>query len=114
MIAGEILEHLEAPVDFLRRCCGLLTQGGLMVLSTPNPNSPVERLLTITMSRRFFYTSEHVCIYPQRWLVRMMENAGFRGIRLYSGGFPVPLIGLVPFPRPWCHQTIATGIREGT
>jgi len=110
IVAAELLEHLEEPVSFLRQCRSILKDGGLLVLSTPNPNSPIERILTLTMSRRYFYTSEHVCIYPQRWLVRMMEIAGFGGIRLHSGGFPVPLTGLVPFPRPWCHQTIATGL----
>lgn len=109
IVAAELLEHLEEPVGFLRQCRSILKDGGLIVLSTPNPNSPIERILTLTLSRRYFYTPEHVCIYPQRWLVRMMETAGFGGIRLHSGGFPVPLTGLVPFPRPWCHQTIATG-----
>lgn len=113
VIAGEVLEHIMMPVDFLKRCADLLCPGGLMLLSTPNPNSPIERFLTITLSRRFFYTPDHVCLYPQRWLVRMMELAGYGDVRLFSGGFPLPLIGLAPFPRPWCHQTIATGIKTG-
>ncbi len=32
----EVIEHLFAPVDFVRRCSDLLRPGGLFVLSTPN------------------------------------------------------------------------------
>ncbi len=116
--AGEILEHFEWPVEFLRGCFRTLKPGGMLVLSTPNPHSPFESLLTINLSRRFFYDKDnyrphfdHVCLYPQRWLIRMMEIAGFRQVRLHSGGMFVPLLGLVPFPRPWCYETIATGVR---
>ncbi len=118
--AGELIEHLERPVEFLRGCLRALRPGGIVVLSTPNPNSPIERLLTLNLSRRFFYGKGgryapfgHVCLYPQRWLIRMMEVTGFTDVRLYSGGFPTFVIGLVPFPRPWCYQTIATGVKAG-
>lgn len=105
--AGELIEHLEDPIQFLRECIGGLAVGGRLVLSTPNPNSPIERLLTIMLTRRYFYTSDHLMLYPQRWLIRMLEYVGFRDVELYSGGFPIPRLGCVPFPRPWCHQTIA-------
>lgn len=104
--AGELLEHLEDPIRFLRNCLDTLKPGGILVLSTPNPNSPWERLLTLSLSRRFFYTEHHVCLYPQRWLIRMLERSGFTDVRLLSGGIQSPF-GLVPFPRPWCYQTIA-------
>ena len=109
VVAGELLEHLEDPAEFLRRCLKVLRPGGTMVLSTPNPNSPIERSLTLFLVRRYFYTENHLMLYPQRWLIRMMERAGFTDVRLISGGFPLPLLGLVPFPRPWCYQTIAEG-----
>lgn len=107
ILAGEIIEHLEQPYAFLRDCHSLLNTGGRIILSTPNPNSFIERTLTLTLNRRYFYTTEHLCLYPQRWLIRMMENCGFCEVRLHSGGFPAPFFGSVPFPRPWCHQTIA-------
>jgi len=109
--AGELLEHLEHPMGFLRNCLATLRPGGILVLSTPNPNSPWERLLTLTLSRKFFYAHDHVCLYPQRWLIRMLERAGFVNIKLYSGGIQSPF-GLVPFPRPWCYQTIAAAFKK--
>src|SRR5690554_891906 len=109
VLAGELIEHLEVPVEFLRECYMALKPGGRLVLSTPNPNSFIEQLLTLTLSRRYFYTTEHIMLIPQRWLIRIMEIAGFANVKLYSGGFPIPLVGLIPFPRPWCYQTIAIG-----
>lgn len=111
IVAGEILEHLKDPLAFLETSIRVLSKGGKLVLSTPNPNSLIEQLLTISLSRRFFYTEEHIFLFPQRWLIRLLELAGFQNVRLYSGGFPIPGIGLIPFPRPWCYQTIAEAYR---
>lgn len=110
--AGEFIEHIEDPMSFLRACHKSLAPNGILVLSTPNPNSPIERLLTLTLSRRWFYTNDHIMLFPQRWLIRMLERTGFSDVKLYSGGFPVPPFGLIPFPRPWCYQTIACAIRK--
>ncbi len=104
--AGEIIEHLERPLDFLRQCCFLLNDDGALVLSTPNPHSLFETLLNVTLNEKYFYTAEHVMLFPQRWLKRMLRIAGFSRVEMYSGGIPLPFVGLVPFPRPWCHQTI--------
>lgn len=107
VIAGEIIEHLEDPISFLRQCKSCLNENGKLILSTPNPHSFFESLLTLFLNRKFFYTKDHIMLFPQRWLIRMLEVAGFHDVKLYSGGFPVPFIGLVPCPRFFCHQTIA-------
>ncbi|MBD3369678.1 methyltransferase domain-containing protein [Candidatus Fermentibacteria bacterium] len=112
LVAGEIIEHMERPVDFLRGCRAALSPGGVLVLSTPNPNSLIERALTVFLCRKRFYTATHVMLYPQRWLIRMLERAGFAEVELHSGGFPLPPFGTIPFPRPWCYQTIAVA-RKG-
>jgi len=111
IIAGEIIEHLERPVDFLRNCHATLKDGGKLVLSTPNPNNIFERILTISLNTKYFYSKQHVMLYPQRWLIRMMQKSGFKNIQLYSGGIRFPVSGLIPFFRPWCYQTIAVGER---
>ncbi len=112
IVAGEIIEHLEDPMDFLHSSFQLLKPGGRIILSTPNPNSPIESLLTIWLSRRWFYTSDHIMLFPQRWLIRMLERAEFTDVGLYSGGSHIPFMGLVPFPRPWCYQAIACATKN--
>lgn len=111
IVAGEVLEHLHDPISFLRLCYKALKPGGIIAISTPNPHSPIEILLTITLNKKYFYTEDHVMIFPQRWLIRMLEISGFGDVKLYSAGFPVPKLGLIPCPRFLCHQTIAVAIR---
>jgi len=107
VVVGEVLEHVENPSEFLRCCRTATHDNGIIVLSTPNPHSIAECLLTITLNRKYYYTREHIMLYPQRWLIRILEIAGFNKVKLYSGGTQFPLLGLIPFPRPWCYQTIA-------
>jgi len=107
IVAGEILEHLINPMHFLQQCNQTLKPGGILALSTPNPHSIIEALLTITLNRQYFYTKDHIMLFPQRWLIRMLEINDFTNIKLYSAGFPIPKYGLIPFPRFLCHQTIA-------
>lgn len=107
VVVGEVLEHTSLPMEFLEKIRSVLIPEGKVIISTPNPNSFIERILTVGLSEKYFYTSEHRMLYPQRWLIRLLKDSGFNKIELFSGGFPLPFIGLVPFPRPWCYQTIA-------
>jgi N-acetyl sugar amidotransferase len=105
--AGEILEHLDSPMLFLKNCYKTLKPGGILVFSTPNPNSFFERILTLNLSRKFFYNPEHISLYPQRWLIRMGELNGFKNIKILSGGLTIPILSKnIPFPRPWAEYTI--------
>ena len=36
IIAGEIIEHVESPIRFIRYCKGLLKNNGRIILTTPN------------------------------------------------------------------------------
>lgn len=111
VIAGEIIEHLERPYDFLRDCHFLLQKGGILLVTTPNPNNFFEQVCTIFLIQKYFYDPEHVMLYPQRWLIRMLNRCGFTKVKLYSGGIPTLLGFLIPFPRPWCYQTMAVAVK---
>ncbi len=108
---GELLEHLENPIAFLKECQKVLKSSASIVLSTPNPHSFHETILTVLLSKRFFYIKDHVCIYPQRWLIRMFEIAGFRNVKILSGGLKIPYIGTIPFFRTFGHYTIVTATK---
>lgn len=99
ILCGELLEHLENPLDFLRNCQRVIKHNGAIVLSTPNPHYILEIVLTMFMNKKFFYTKNHVCLYPQRWLIRMFEIAGFKNVRVKGGGVRIPYLGTVPFFR---------------
>lgn len=111
IVAGEIIEHLERPIDFLRNCYEIMSSGGQLVISTPNPHSIFEFLLTINLSRKYFYHPVHVCLYPQRWLIRMFERVGFKNVQVIAGGTELPIIGTVPSSRLLSGFTIVKGVK---
>ncbi|OQB59863.1 MAG: Methyltransferase domain protein [Bacteroidetes bacterium ADurb.Bin145] len=105
---GELLEHLVNPIDFLKGCHNVLKPNGILALTTPNPHHFFEFVSTIFLSKKFFYSPGHVCIYPQRWLIRMFEIAGFTDIKVMSGGLAIPFIGTIWFPRPIAEFTFVS------
>jgi len=107
ILCGELLEHLENPFELLKSCNKVLSEEGILVLSTPNPHYIGEILLTMCMIKKLFYTRNHFCLYPQRWLIRMLERAGFKNVRIYAGGIKIPYLGTIPFFRTFGLYTIA-------
>jgi SAM-dependent methyltransferase len=110
ILAGEIIEHLEYPIEFLANCFALLNSGGRLVLSTPNPYYPPLVWLERLMIRRFFYSEEHIYIFLPRFLTRLMEQQGFQNIRQHSGGVIVPWFNIdLPWPRAFSYAIIYAG-----
>lgn len=98
VIAGELLEHLEEPYAFLRQVRGALEKNGRLVLSTPNPIAIPVLFAEIFMTRRWFYTTDHVYYFLPRWVVRMLERTGYRvhEVRPVGVWFPWPRIRACP------------------
>lgn len=111
VIAGEVIEHLDHPIEFLDCCYQILKPGGTLILSTPNPYYPAMIVLEMLMFRKFFYFHEHVHIFLPRFLVRLMERQKFTNVKTYSGGIVFPGVTM-PFPRPICYAIIYTGQRQ--
>jgi SAM-dependent methyltransferase len=110
VIAGEIIEHLEQPVLFLRNCRRLLKPSGRLVLTTPNPYYPPIILLNWLMIRRYFYSADHVFEIAPRYMIRLLENTGYKRPKMISGGMPFPLGKwrslYIPSHRAVCYHAI--------
>jgi 2-polyprenyl-3-methyl-5-hydroxy-6-metoxy-1,4-benzoquinol methylase len=81
----DVIEHLENPLDALRRCHALLSPGGRLVLTTPDASSLAARLL----GRRwlgFRPVGEHVYFFGRKTISAFAEQAGFRVERVTSVG----------------------------
>lgn len=90
VIAGELIEHLEDPYNFLRQVRSVLTHRGRFVLSTPNPLGFPVVFAELFRSRRWFYTDDHVHYFLPRWVFRMLERSGFRVCRVLPVGLWLP------------------------
>lgn len=80
VIAGEIIEHLNNPVNFIKYCYSLLTKNGRLILTTPNASglqyltnpgwcvnyedySGHKQAFTIEMIKRMFTEEKFKLIY---------------------------------------------------
>lgn len=76
IVAGELIEHLENPLQFLRQFAGIgRLSGKSLVLSTPNA-SALHNLLIGTVRRESTH-EDHLCILSYKTLSTLCRRAGF-------------------------------------
>lgn len=102
ILAGELIEHLESPYDFLRGLKGALEPRGVVVLSTPNPLGLPMVLCELLDDKRRFYSREHTYSFTPRWMKRMIDLAGFELLRVEPVGVWCPGVVI-----PWAPVTLS-------
>jgi SAM-dependent methyltransferase len=76
VIAGEIVEHLDAPGPFLRAMGELVGPDGLLVLTTPNAYRLLNFLAPLTGSE--LVHPDHTAWHSPRTLRTLLERSGWR------------------------------------
>lgn len=90
IVAGEVLEHVDAPGGFMRNCAAMLLPNGRLAITVPNPWH-INAVLKNTSRRQTFVDSaDHVGWYDASTLVELGQRSGltllkFAGI---SGSSP--------------------------
>ena len=105
IIAGELIEHLERPYDFLKSRRQFMSPNSQLILSTPNPLGWPCVFFEWIQSTKFYYTKEHLYYFPPRWVRRMLEHTGFQLDRAVGVGFLLPLYS-PPAPTSLSYQVI--------
>ena len=82
--AGAFVEHLYDPEFFLGECHRVLTEAGILILSTPNIASLTSRLRMLFGKGPKFYTSAlgwefggHIRVFTSRTFRQLLEENGF-------------------------------------
>jgi len=76
VVAGELLEHLENPLQFLRRIAAITQLSGrTLILSTPNATALHN--VVIALARRESTHHDHLCILSYKTLATLCARAGF-------------------------------------
>ncbi len=76
VVIGELIEHLENPLQFLRRLAGIeRLYGKTLILSTPNATA-LHNVL-IGLARRESTHRDHLCIFSYKTLATLCTRAGF-------------------------------------
>jgi SAM-dependent methyltransferase len=86
VVAGELLEHLDAPGDFLEAVKALVAPGGLLVLTTPNAHSLTNALAAV--AGRELVNPDHVSWLSWRTLQTLLARHGWRLEHLTYYRFP--------------------------
>ncbi|MDB5189504.1 MAG: methyltransferase type 11 [Parcubacteria group bacterium] len=66
----EVIEHLENPYHFLRECARILKPGGILILSTPNPDHIFNKISFFLHGRfyRFLDGNDHIMLFSDHIL----------------------------------------------
>ena len=86
----DVVEHVPSPVETLRICAGLLKDGGLVALSTPDIGSRVARL-TKARWMGFKLAEEHLYYFSRKTMALALEQAGFEVLETRSTGKDISL-----------------------
>lgn len=90
IVAGELIEHVEAPGSLMKNCASMLYPGGRLILTTPNPWHINAVLKSCAAASTFVDSADHVAWYDASTLSELGYRNGltlerFTGI---SGATP--------------------------
>ncbi|MEO8581963.1 MAG: class I SAM-dependent methyltransferase [Patescibacteria group bacterium] len=74
VICSEVIEHVEDDVGLLKTIGNLLTDSGVLLLTTPSVNAPLYRLGFL---KSFERRVGHLRRYQMKKLIELIEQAGF-------------------------------------
>jgi len=86
VVAGELIEHLATPADLFDLASRVLRPGGKLVLTTPNPYSPIRTRRGAL--RETWESVDHVAYYPPTGVAELAERAGMRLVLATTVGGP--------------------------
>lgn len=94
VLAGEIIEHLFSPFKFIREIHRILKKGGVLILSTPNTCSFINRIKML-LGDLPAYCAEplddesferHIADFNLPVLIKILEGSGFKIAKKTSNG----------------------------
>ena len=107
VLSSQVIEHVEDPKAFLEDIAKLLTPEGIAIISTPNRNDILMKLMPQEFPR-FFYRTQHRWMFDEESLTKCASLAGFSLIEVKH----VHRYGLantmnwLRHSRPMGHQTL--------
>lgn len=100
----EVMEHLRAPIDFVRDAAALLAPGGVLVIEVPNVHSLEYEVARRTGQMWRGFTIEHLYYFTPDLMRQLMADLGLTVLRLSSRHatthYPNPLRDLYRMLKP--------------
>jgi 2-polyprenyl-3-methyl-5-hydroxy-6-metoxy-1,4-benzoquinol methylase len=84
IVAGEVLEHVDAPGKFMKNCAAMLRPDGRLAITVPNPWYVNAVLKSALRSQTFVDSADHVCWYDASTLVELGQRNGLRLLKFFG------------------------------
>ena len=97
LYAGQVIEHLHHPQEFLQEAYRVLQPNGFLLIDTPNSN--VTRIIDVLMQiffRRKLGPGDHVRVFSHAEMRKALTAQGFNILGTY--GLYLPLTLFLPIP----------------
>lgn len=76
----QVVEHIKNPIDYLKAARKLLKKNGILLITTPNNQSPLRYLLGSHWP--VYNTPSHYFFYSKKSLERLLKAAGFNNFKI--------------------------------
>jgi 2-polyprenyl-3-methyl-5-hydroxy-6-metoxy-1,4-benzoquinol methylase len=76
IVAGEVMEHLGSPGPFMSNCASMLTEGGRLLVTVPNPWYLNVVLKNLRGSSLFIDSADHVVWYDANSIHELGQRGG--------------------------------------
>lgn len=76
----QLIEHIKNPLPLLQSAKKLLKKNGVILITTPNNDSPIRKLMGARWS--VYNTKSHFVFYNKKNLKLLLEKAGFQKIEV--------------------------------
>lgn len=76
----QVIEHLKNPLEYLKAAKKLLKKNGVLLITTPNNNSPLRSLFGPKWS--VYNTPSHYFFYSKKSIGRLLKKAGFNSFEI--------------------------------
>lgn len=80
----ELIEHLFAPVDFIRYCARVLSRNGLLIITTPNIKG--FDLMVLGEHSENIVAPQHLNYFNPRSIARLLESCGMSVVEVLTPG----------------------------
>jgi 2-polyprenyl-3-methyl-5-hydroxy-6-metoxy-1,4-benzoquinol methylase len=94
VVAGEVLEHLKRPFEFVEEISRVLRSGGILLLSTPNPQYYLE-ILKECIGNKTLDDKDHLNLFSRIHLTSYAEKYNLKLEKVARYKFWIPFIKLM-------------------
>ncbi len=82
IVAGDLIEHLLNIEAFFLNCSRLLVEGGILIVTTPNPFFS-EEYHYVSFKKQYLVNPEHTCWIDPQIMLRLSIRVGFFIAEIY-------------------------------